>query len=143
MDRFTRRLCLALLLAATAPSLATPAKAGPVTTDDLLNAQGNSAEWLMYGRDYRNQRYSPLDQHQQAERGPPQARLRLLDRRQAGRAGSHTPVPRRRALFLRRLRPRLRGRCPDRHPHLDVGAGIRGRGSTPFCAAARSIAASR
>ena len=61
MDRFARRLCLALLLAATAPSLATPAKAGPVTTDDLLNAQGNSAEWLMYGRDYRNQRYSPLD----------------------------------------------------------------------------------
>jgi len=61
MDRFARRLCLALLLAATAPSLALPAKAGPVTTDDLLNAQGNSAEWLMYGRDYRNQRYSPLD----------------------------------------------------------------------------------
>jgi len=61
MDRFARRLCLALLLAATAPSLATPAVAGPVTTDDLLNAQGNSAEWLMYGRDYRNQRYSPLD----------------------------------------------------------------------------------
>jgi alcohol dehydrogenase (cytochrome c) len=36
------------------------AQAGPVTTDDLLKAQDNSAEWLMYGRDYRNWRYSPL-----------------------------------------------------------------------------------
>src|SRR3954469_10059027 len=60
MDRIARRLCLALLLAATAPSLTTPAVAGPVSTDDLLNAQANSAEWLMYGRDYRNQRFSPL-----------------------------------------------------------------------------------
>jgi alcohol dehydrogenase (cytochrome c) len=60
MDRIARRLCLALLLAAAAPSLTTPAEAGPVSTDDLLNAQANSAEWLMYGRDYRNQRFSPL-----------------------------------------------------------------------------------
>ena len=40
---------------------AAPAGAGPVTADDLLNAQGNAAEWLTYGRDYRNQRFSPLD----------------------------------------------------------------------------------
>jgi alcohol dehydrogenase (cytochrome c) len=39
-----------------------PAHAAPVTTDDLLNAQDNAAEWLMYGRDYRNQRFSPLAQ---------------------------------------------------------------------------------
>lgn len=39
-----------------------PAAAGPVTMDDLLNAQDNAAEWLMYGRDYRNQRFSPLTQ---------------------------------------------------------------------------------
>ncbi len=35
-------------------------RAGPVTSDDLLKAQDNAAEWLMYGRDYRNWRYSPL-----------------------------------------------------------------------------------
>ena len=38
------------------------AHAAPVTTEDLLKAQTNPAEWLMYGRDYRNQRFSPLDQ---------------------------------------------------------------------------------
>jgi alcohol dehydrogenase (cytochrome c) len=38
------------------------AHAAPLTTEDLLKAQGNAAEWLMYGRDYRNQRFSPLDQ---------------------------------------------------------------------------------
>ena len=36
------------------------AGAGPVTTDDLVKAQDNSKEWLTYGRDYRNWRYSPL-----------------------------------------------------------------------------------
>ncbi|MDY0885675.1 PQQ-dependent dehydrogenase, methanol/ethanol family [Dongia soli] len=47
----------------TAVMLATPvAQAGPVSTDDLLKAQDNSAEWLMYGRDYRNWRYSPLSE---------------------------------------------------------------------------------
>jgi alcohol dehydrogenase (cytochrome c) len=35
-------------------------KAGSVNSDDLLKAQDNGAEWLMYGRDYRNWRYSPL-----------------------------------------------------------------------------------
>ncbi|MBX6322698.1 MAG: PQQ-binding-like beta-propeller repeat protein, partial [Rhodospirillaceae bacterium] len=35
-------------------------RAGPVTSEDLLKAQDNAAEWLMYGRDYRNWRYSPL-----------------------------------------------------------------------------------
>ena len=41
--------------------LEAPAHAGPVTTEDLLNAQSNAAEWIMYGRDFRNWRYSPLD----------------------------------------------------------------------------------
>ena len=36
------------------------ATAGPVTANDLLNAQDNAKEWLTYGRDYRNWRYSPL-----------------------------------------------------------------------------------
>jgi alcohol dehydrogenase (cytochrome c) len=38
-----------------------PTHAGPVTTEDLLKAQDNAAEWIMYGRDFRNWRYSPLD----------------------------------------------------------------------------------
>jgi glucose dehydrogenase len=38
------------------------ASAGPVTADDLLKAQDNGKEWLTYGRDYRNWRYSPLDE---------------------------------------------------------------------------------
>ena len=33
-----------------------------MTTQDLLKAQDNAAEWLMYGRDYRNWRFSPLTQ---------------------------------------------------------------------------------
>jgi alcohol dehydrogenase (cytochrome c) len=36
------------------------ASADPVTSDDLLKAQDNGREWLTYGRDYRNWRYSPL-----------------------------------------------------------------------------------
>ena len=47
--------CVAALLAWTGL-----AQAQPVTTADLLGAQGDNAEWLMYGRDYRNWRYSPL-----------------------------------------------------------------------------------
>jgi glucose dehydrogenase len=47
--------------AAIAAVLSTsPGLARPVTTDDLLKAQDNAGEWLMYGRDYRNWRYSPL-----------------------------------------------------------------------------------
>ena len=36
------------------------AHAKPVTTEDLVKAQENAGEWLTYGRDYRNWRYSPL-----------------------------------------------------------------------------------
>jgi alcohol dehydrogenase (cytochrome c) len=38
------------------------ASAAPVTTEELVKAQDNAAEWLMYGRDYRNWRYSPLSE---------------------------------------------------------------------------------
>ena len=41
---------------------AASATAAPVTTDDLLKAQDNGKEWLTYGRDYRNWRYSPLSE---------------------------------------------------------------------------------
>ncbi len=53
------RIIFAGFLAAAAVAAA-PSQAGPVTSDDLLKAQDNAAEWLMYGRDYRNWRYSPL-----------------------------------------------------------------------------------
>ena len=49
-------------LAALCAALAGNAFAAEVSSEDLLNAQENAAEWLMYGRDYRNQRFSPLDQ---------------------------------------------------------------------------------
>ena len=49
---------VAAMLAASA--LAVPAGAGEVTADALLQAQENACEWLMYGRDYRNHRFSPL-----------------------------------------------------------------------------------
>jgi len=48
----------AIMLSATLTS--SPGQAKPVTTEDLLNAGSNHSEWLMYGRDYLNQRFSPL-----------------------------------------------------------------------------------
>jgi len=36
--------------------------AKPVTSEDLVKAQENAGEWLTYGRDYRNWRYSPLSE---------------------------------------------------------------------------------
>ena len=51
----------ATVVVATALLVAPAVSAGPVSSDDLLKAQDNGAEWLMYGRDYRNWRYSPLD----------------------------------------------------------------------------------
>lgn len=61
-------LCLAAMVAACvvagAPAIeaAGAGQASPVTTKDLLNAQSDAGQWLMYGRNYRNWRYSPLDQ---------------------------------------------------------------------------------
>lgn len=34
--------------------------AGDVSNEDLLNASSNAGEWLMYGRNYHSERYSPL-----------------------------------------------------------------------------------
>ena len=56
------RTVLALGVGATVAAIATAAQAGPVTADDLMKADANRAEWLLYGRTYSNQRYSPLDQ---------------------------------------------------------------------------------
>jgi alcohol dehydrogenase (cytochrome c) len=61
-------LCM-VAMAAVAVVLDVPAvladttgQARPVTSSDLLNAQSEAGQWLMYGRDFRNWRYSPLDQ---------------------------------------------------------------------------------
>ena len=54
------RFAFAVGTALAAILSASPGSAGPVTTDDLVKAQDNAGEWLMYGRDYRNWRYSPL-----------------------------------------------------------------------------------
>ncbi|MFO1090343.1 MAG: PQQ-dependent dehydrogenase, methanol/ethanol family [Hyphomicrobiales bacterium] len=51
------RIASVLSLLLFAPS---PGDAKPVTSDDLVSAQKDAGEWLMYGRDYRNWRYSPL-----------------------------------------------------------------------------------
>src|SRR5579883_2186866 len=55
-------LSLVALAAAVIVSVAPFGRAASVTTDDLLNAQTNAGEWLMYNRDYRAWRYSPLAQ---------------------------------------------------------------------------------
>jgi alcohol dehydrogenase (cytochrome c) len=55
-----KRILMCLGLGATLVWNA-PVGASPVSSEDLLKAQDNAAEWLMYGRDFRNWRYSPLD----------------------------------------------------------------------------------
>jgi alcohol dehydrogenase (cytochrome c) len=55
--RWTTAAAVAAALLATGGATAA---AEPVTGQDLLAAQGNAGEWLMYGRNYLNQRFSPL-----------------------------------------------------------------------------------
>ena len=57
-----RPIVLHMALGAALGFAGSDASAAPVTSDGLLAAQDNAAEWLMYGRDYRNQRFSPLAQ---------------------------------------------------------------------------------
>lgn len=61
LSSYSRHMCAAgavALLALSAPA----GWAGPVASEDLVNAQKNAGEWLMYGRDYNNWRYSPLSE---------------------------------------------------------------------------------
>ena len=51
---------MALMSVLAVAAMTAPATADPVTSDDLAKAQDNAKEWLSYGRDYRNWRYSPL-----------------------------------------------------------------------------------
>jgi len=48
--------------AATMPAPVEDTGIEPVTDAELVNAQGNTEDWLSYGRDYGETRYSPLDQ---------------------------------------------------------------------------------
>ncbi len=47
---------LALGTALAVSALVGTGQATEVTAQGLLEAQGNAGEWLMYGRDYRNNR---------------------------------------------------------------------------------------
>ena len=62
MSTLLRAGLLATCLAAAIGAAPGPVRADPVTTQDLVKAQDNAGEWLMYGRDYRNWRYSPLSE---------------------------------------------------------------------------------
>ena len=57
-----RHHCLALGLLALGCSLYVHGAAGVVDDSRLLQAQADSDNWLSYGRDYTNQRFSPLAQ---------------------------------------------------------------------------------
>ena len=61
---------LALVLSVAAGPFASSALAAPVTPEDLLNAQDNAGEWLMYGRDYRNWRLQPARRDHARQRRP-------------------------------------------------------------------------
>ncbi len=52
----------ALMAAVLLPSFPTSADPLPVTDDMLLNAAKEPNNWITYGRDYANTRFSPLKQ---------------------------------------------------------------------------------
>ena len=96
----------ALGIALGVTGLGATALAAPVTSDELLNAQDNRAEWLMYGRDYRNQRFSPLDQITPDNVAAAAAGLGVLDRRQPCRRSRRRPCS---ATACSTSRPTTRG----------------------------------
>lgn len=58
---FLRRSVLSIVSGLALAGLAHTASLADVSSDALLKAQDNGGEWLMYGRNYLNQRYSTLD----------------------------------------------------------------------------------
>ena len=111
-------------LALTTFALPSFAHAKPVTSEDLVKAQENTGEWLTYGRDYRNWRYSPLKEitpENAAKLSPVWA---MSTGGKFGGLESDTALPGRRTLFQRRLRTRVRGRCQVRKHRLALRAGI-------------------
>jgi alcohol dehydrogenase (cytochrome c) len=66
LDQAARKALIAHLRALSAQGIqpASPVKAPSiaVSAEQLLNAEKNNSDWLMYGRDYGNRRHSPLRQ---------------------------------------------------------------------------------
>ena len=62
MNKLLTRAAHGVTAVAATLLLFSPVQAASVTTEDLLNPGKSPGEWLMYGRDYANQRFSPLDQ---------------------------------------------------------------------------------
>ena len=112
-----------LAAASMTAAMLTVAQAGPVTTDDLVKAQDNAGEWLMYGRDYRNWRYSPLAEitpDNAAQLAPVWA---MSTGGQFGGLEGHAAVPRRRALLHR---PTMRA-CSRSTPGPAISSGATSR----------------
>ncbi|GLK66556.1 pyrroloquinoline quinone-dependent dehydrogenase [Hansschlegelia plantiphila] len=57
-----RRVLSPTLLFALALVAAAPARSQPIDDARLLDADADAADWLLPGRDYRDRRFSPLDQ---------------------------------------------------------------------------------
>ncbi|HEX9647417.1 MAG TPA: PQQ-dependent dehydrogenase, methanol/ethanol family [Alphaproteobacteria bacterium] len=62
MLRSPASLALRVAMVAAPALLWSSAQAGPVTSDDLLNAEGNTSEWLQYSRTYDGHRFVRLSQ---------------------------------------------------------------------------------
>ena len=66
LDAGVRKALIAHLRALSAqgiqPASVVKAPRIAVSAEQLLNAEGNNGDWLMYGRDYGNRRHSPLRQ---------------------------------------------------------------------------------
>ena len=94
----------------------------------LRNAGASGEEWLTYGLDPGEKRYSPLTQIDASN--VTQARARVVVRhpwrqqRAAGRRqpGSHAAGFKRRALRHHDLERGVRGRCPNRQAALEMGS---------------------
>ena len=132
-------VALALMTVAL-PSIA---YAKPVTTDDLVKAQDNAGEWLTYGRDYRNWRYSPL-----AEITPDNAAKLspVWAMSTGGQFGGLEATPlfrRRRALLHAPTTPACSPSTPSPATSSGATSPSMRTASTRCCAAAPSIAAWR
>jgi alcohol dehydrogenase (cytochrome c) len=57
----SRRFLAAILGGVALTALIRTTSLAEVSREELVSAQSNAGEWLMYGRNYLNQRFSPLD----------------------------------------------------------------------------------
>ena len=128
MARISTYLAIAASVAAVGFAVIDTARAAPVTTDDLVKAQDNAGEWLMYGRDYRNWRYSPLGGDHAGQCRQADARLGDVDRRPVRRPRGDAALS---ATACSISPPTMRASSPSmrevRQHHLALRAQIRGR----------------